>query len=82
MSNDNKLTPRQRDVLSLLIKGKSNKEIARDLGIAEATTKIHVVALLRAMGARNRTEAAYKAGIGGTVNVDEQPSGFLKLMYG
>ena len=40
----------------------SNKEIARALKIAEATTKIHMAALLRALGARNRTEAAYKAG--------------------
>jgi hypothetical protein len=40
----------------------SNKEIARALKIAEATTKIHMAALLRALGARNRTEAAYMAG--------------------
>jgi hypothetical protein len=40
----------------------SNKEIAGALEIAEATTKIHVAALLRTLGVRNRTEAAYKAG--------------------
>ena len=57
-----KLTKRQREVLSLLARGLSNKEIARALNIAEATTKIHLVALLRALGVRNRTEAAYKAG--------------------
>ena len=57
-----KLTNRQREVLSLLVCGKSNKEIARALDIAEATTKIHMGALLRALGVRNRTEAAYKAG--------------------
>jgi DNA-binding NarL/FixJ family response regulator len=56
------LTNRQREVLSLLACGKSNKEIARALDIAEATTKIHMAALLRALGVRNRTEAAYKAG--------------------
>ena len=56
-----KLTKRQREVLSLLAGGKSNKEIARVLGIAEATTKIHMAALLRALGVRNRTEAAFKA---------------------
>jgi len=49
-------------VLSLLARGLSNKEIARALGIAEATTKIHLAALLRALGVRNRTEAAHKAG--------------------
>ena len=57
-----KLTKRQREVLQLLARGMSNKEIARALEIAEATTKIHMAALLRALGARNRTEAAYKAG--------------------
>jgi len=56
-----KLTKRQREVLSLLTCGRSNKEIARVLGIAETTTKIHMAALLRALGVRNRTEAAYKA---------------------
>lgn len=57
-----KLTKRQREVLLLLAGGKSNKEIARALKIAEATTKIHMAALVRALGVRNRTEAAYKAG--------------------
>ena len=56
-----KLTPRQRDVLPLLARGMSNKEIARALKIAEATTKIHAAALCRALGARNRTEAAVAA---------------------
>lgn len=56
-----KLTKRQREVLTLLARGRSNKEIARALDIAEATTKIHMAALLRALGARNRTEAAFKA---------------------
>ena len=58
---DHALTKRQREVLSLLVHGLSNKEIARVLGIAEATTKIHVAALVRALGARNRTEAAFMA---------------------
>jgi DNA-binding NarL/FixJ family response regulator len=57
-----RLTPRQREVLSYLALGMSNKEIARALHIAEATTKVHAAALLRALGARNRTEAAFKAG--------------------
>ena len=56
-----KLTKRQREVLTLLARGLSNKEIARALDIAEATTKIHMAALLRGLGVRNRTEAAFKA---------------------
>jgi DNA-binding NarL/FixJ family response regulator len=54
-------TPRQRDVLPLLATGKSNKEIARTLNIAEATTKIHAAAVCRILGVRNRTEAALAA---------------------
>ena len=57
-----KLTARQREVLACLAQGLSNKEIARALNIAEATTKIHTAALLRALGVRNRTEAAFRAG--------------------
>ena len=53
-----KLTPRQREVLALLARGMSNKEIARALRIAESTTKIHASGVLRVLGARNRTEAA------------------------
>jgi DNA-binding NarL/FixJ family response regulator len=57
-----KLTKRQREVLLHLAQGASNKEIAHALDIAEATTKIHMAALLRVLGVRNRTEAAYRAG--------------------
>ena len=53
-----KLTPRQREVLALLARGMSNKEIARALRIAESTTKIHASGVLRVLGVRNRTEAA------------------------
>ncbi|MEZ5935757.1 MAG: response regulator transcription factor [Alphaproteobacteria bacterium] len=56
-----RLTPRQRDVLALLAQGRSNKEIARALDIAEGTVKIHLAALLRILGVRNRTEAAARA---------------------
>ena len=57
------LTPRQREILRLLTRGLSNKEIARMLGIAEATTKIHLAGLIRNLDVRNRTEAAFKAAI-------------------
>lgn len=56
-----KLTPRQRDVLNELGKGRSNQEIARVLGISVATVKLHVNAILQALGVRNRTEAAIVA---------------------
>jgi len=56
-----RLTPRQHQILPLIAQGMSNKEIASHLSIAEGTTKIHTAALLRALGARNRTEAAFIA---------------------
>lgn len=52
------LTPRQRQVLELLISGKSNKEIARGLKLGEGTVKIHMAALFRSLGVPNRAAAA------------------------
>lgn len=57
-SNVDKLTPRQREVLGEMAKGRSNQEIAEVLGISVATVKLHVNAVLQTLGARNRTEAA------------------------
>jgi DNA-binding NarL/FixJ family response regulator len=56
-----KLTRRQHEILPLIAQGMSNKEIASSLNIAEGTAKIHTAALLHALGARNRTEAAFMA---------------------
>lgn len=52
------LTPRQRGVLALLVEGKSNKAIARDLDLGEGTVKVHMAALFRSLGVRTRTAAA------------------------
>lgn len=51
------LTPRQTDVLALLVQGKPNKIICRELNLAEGTVKIHVAAILKALGVMNRTQA-------------------------
>jgi DNA-binding NarL/FixJ family response regulator len=62
------LTPRQMDVLRCLMQGQPNKLIARELGLTEGTVKIHIAAILRALRARNRTEAVVVArdlGLGG-----------------
>jgi DNA-binding NarL/FixJ family response regulator len=55
------LTDRQSEVLALVLQGKPNKLIGRQLGLAEGTVKIHVAACLRALGARSRTQAAIEA---------------------
>jgi DNA-binding NarL/FixJ family response regulator len=55
------LTPRQIDVLRCVIQGKSNKIIARELDVSEGTVKAHLSSVLRAFGARSRTEAVYAA---------------------
>jgi two-component system nitrate/nitrite response regulator NarL len=45
-------------ILRYLTKGASNKQIARELGLAEATVKVHLKGVLRKMKAANRTQAA------------------------
>ena len=55
------LTHRQMDVLQLLIDGESNKSIARSLGLAENTVKIHVASIIKSLGVANRTQAALEA---------------------
>ena len=49
-------------MLALLVQGKPNKLICRDLNLAEGTVKIHVTAILRALGVANRTQAVIAAG--------------------
>lgn len=52
------LTRRQREVLDLIVAGKSNKEISRVLDLREGTVKVHVSALFRTLGVSNRSSAA------------------------
>ena len=54
----NGLSVQERKILELLLVGASNKSIARDLKISEATVKVHMRNILRKIHARNRTEAA------------------------
>ena len=56
-ANGKKLTNRQSQVLELVAQGLSNKQIAYEMGVSEATVKLHINALLRAVGATNRTQA-------------------------
>jgi DNA-binding NarL/FixJ family response regulator len=52
------LTPRQKEVLNLLVLGKSNKEIARILDLGEGTVKVHMSALFRSFGTTSRSATA------------------------
>ena len=55
------LTPRQGQVLALILQGKSNKEICRDLGLADRTVKVHVTAVLTALRVSSRAKAVVAA---------------------
>ncbi|ANC93096.1 DNA-binding response regulator [Azospirillum humicireducens] len=55
------LTQRQREVLECLRLGKSNKQIAYELGLSEGTVKIHVTAIFKSLGVKNRTQAVIAA---------------------
>jgi DNA-binding NarL/FixJ family response regulator len=55
------ITPRQADVLALLLAGKSNKVICRELGLAESTVKNHVAAVFKALDVTTRVQAVLAA---------------------
>jgi len=55
------LTERERDVLRLIVAGRSNKEIGSELNIAEGTVKVHVNSLLGKLGVQDRTQAVTEA---------------------
>ncbi len=57
------LSPRQRDVLKLIVRGLSNKEIARSLNLAEGTVKSHVAALFGKLGVHRRAAVAIAGGV-------------------
>ena len=64
------LTPRELEVLRLMAEGKSNPEIAADLGRAEGTMKIHVQNILQKLGAADRTQAVTLALRRGIIHLD------------
>ena len=65
------LTPRQGEILALIARGRSNKEIAYALGIRERTVKFHVASLFEKLGTSSRTEALVVALKMGVVQIGE-----------
>lgn len=57
-TDETTLRPREKDVLAMIVEGKSNKEIANALGITEGTVKCHVRVIFTRLGASDRTQAA------------------------
>lgn len=78
--NDVNLSEREVQVLQLLIMGAANKVIGRELGICEATVKVHVKAALRKLHVSNRTQAAIWAVQHGLIGYDTD--GFHSIMQG
>jgi len=64
------LSPREREVLQAVARGRSNKEIARELGVAENTIKNHVKLILDKLGVQDRTQATLAAVQRGLVHLD------------
>ena len=65
------LSRRELDVLRLLAQGQANKQIARELTVAEKTVKTHVSNILSKLGLQSRTQAALYAGRAGVVPIEE-----------
>ncbi len=70
------LTRRQLQVLALLAQGKSNVEIAEDLGVSDKTIRFYISAILKTLKVRNRTQAALIAARAIGDQSSERPGGF------
>ena len=64
------LTERELEVLQLVVKGRSNKEIASDIGVSERTVKFHLVGIFAKLKVLDRTQAAIEAIRRGFVHLD------------
>jgi NarL family two-component system response regulator LiaR len=69
--NPDRLTPREREVLALIVRGMANKRIALELGVSEKTVKAHVGHVLAKLGVTDRTQAALHAVRAGLVAPDQ-----------
>ena len=76
-----RLTPQQRDVLDLMMQGKSNKGICRILNLATPTVKNHVAAILQTLNVTNRAEAVIKASRASALPVSNSSTPHTYLGY-
>ncbi|OOG58672.1 response regulator transcription factor [Polaromonas sp. C04] len=67
-TTDNKLSRRQKQLIIMLDRGLSNREIADELGISEHTVKVHLWRLFRRLGVKSRTQAVHFARTHGMLN--------------
>lgn len=67
IANRPRLLPREREVLELLARGLTNAQIAKQLFVSPSTVKLHVAALMRKLGAENRTSLAAQAHVYGLI---------------
>jgi DNA-binding NarL/FixJ family response regulator len=65
------LSPREIDILHLLARGLSNKEIAAELGVVEGTVKIHITSIFNKLSVSDRTQALIEAVKRGIVQIDD-----------
>jgi DNA-binding NarL/FixJ family response regulator len=75
------LTGRQREVFDLMARGYSTKLIARELGLAVGTVKVHLAAIYRLLGAHNRTEAVARLVNNGLSAEQSGPGADLSVMF-
>lgn len=68
--NSSNLTQRQSQVLQLLSEGRSNKDIARRLGLGVGTVKVHMSHLFATLGAHSRVEAVVRSGVAQQLAMD------------
>jgi two-component system nitrate/nitrite response regulator NarL len=61
VADHDRLSPREREILGYLHRGASNKDIARDLHLAESTVKMHIQGILKKLGLASRVQAAVYA---------------------
>jgi DNA-binding NarL/FixJ family response regulator len=68
-ATDNKLSKRQKQLIVMLDRGLSNREIAEELGISEHTVKVHLWRLFRRLGVKSRTQTIHYARTHGLLGV-------------